>query len=252
MASIAELDGDEAAAYAAFMAEAMPLIELVTAGMGARGPRAETGTLLRRLPAALRAIRVRPGRLVSALLGSYGALLRSRLPSDLTRGPVSAFAAHASAGPDDPGGAAFGLWQAAYHRYGQWHAMGGAQGLADALVARLKRSGGAVRCDAGVERIDATSGRARAVALESGERIGADAIVTALDPRAALLELLDPPLEGPDGAELAAARRSNSVQMLAHVAVDRLPPYAGARPGPAPAPRLSEAKPNGPLARVTL
>jgi phytoene dehydrogenase-like protein len=231
VASIAELDRDEAAAYAAFMAEATPVVELVTAGMGAGGPRAVTGTLLRRLPGALRAIRARPGRLVSALLGSYGTLLGSRLPSDLTRGPVSAFAAHASAGPDDPGGAAFGLWQAAYHRYGQWHAMGGAQGLADALVARLERSGGAVRCGAAVERIDATSGRARAVALESGERVGADAIVTALDPRVALLELLDPPLEGADGAELAAARRSNSVQMLVHVAVDCLPPYAGARPG---------------------
>src|SRR5204863_8448233 len=47
----------------------------------------------------------------------------------------------------------------------------------------------------------------------------------------ALLELLDPPLDGVPGAELAATHRSNSVQMVVHVAVDRLPAYTAAQPG---------------------
>ena len=165
------------------------------------------------------------------LLGSYGQLLRSRLGSDLTRGPVSAFAAHAAAGPEQPGSALFGFWQAAYHRYGQWHAVGGAQGLTDALLRRLTQLGGRVRCQAHVTRIDAAGGRVRAVELDSGERLAADRVVTAIDPRGALLELLDPPLDGVAGAELAATQRSNSVQMVVHVAVDRLPAYAGALPG---------------------
>lgn len=47
----------------------------------------------------------------------------------------------------------------------------------------------------------------------------------------ALLRLLDPPLSGRDGAELAAAHRGNAVQLVVHLATDRLPPYPGARDG---------------------
>lgn len=70
-----------------------------------------------------------------------------------------------------------------------------------------------------------------AVETEEGERFPARAVVTAINPQVALLELLQPPLGGRDGADLAAARRSNVVQALIHVATDRLPPYPGARPG---------------------
>jgi phytoene dehydrogenase-like protein len=169
-------------------------------------------------------------RSASELLSPYGAVLDARLLSDLTRGPVSSFAAHAGAGPDVPGGAFFVLWQAAYHLYGQWHPLGGSQSLADALVRRLESFGGRVRCGALVERVEAPAGRARAVVLGDGERLQADVIVTAMDPRSALLELLDPPLDGRPGAELAATHRANTVQMVVHVATDRPPPYRPGRP----------------------
>ena len=55
----------------------------------------------------------------------YDSLLRRSLPSDLTRGPVAAFAAHAGVGPTVPGGALFACWQAVYHLFGQWHAEAG-------------------------------------------------------------------------------------------------------------------------------
>ena len=233
VASIAQVDRAEARAYEAFMNDAMALVDLLTLGLQAGGGgRDMTGRILRRLPQAGRLLARGGGlQLTSELLGSYGRLLRSRLGSDLTRGPVSAFAAHANAGPEQPGSALFGFWQAAYHRYGQWHAVGGAQGLTDALLRRLTQLGGRVRCEAHVNRIDATGGRVRAVELETGERLAADAVVTAIDPRTALLELLDPPLDGVSGAQLAATHRCNSVQMLVHVAVDRLPAYTGALPG---------------------
>jgi phytoene dehydrogenase-like protein len=64
-----------------------------------------------------------------------------------------------------------------------------------------------------------------------GERVEARAVVTAMDVQTALLQLLDPPLRGRPGRELSAARRGNAVQMLVHVATDRLPPYPGAIPG---------------------
>jgi len=232
VASIAQTDPAEARAYGAFMAEAMPLVELLTLGLQAGGgTRDLTGRVLRRLPSAARLLRGGGLRLTGELLGSYGRLLETRLGSDLTRGPVSAFAAHAGASPELPGSAMFGFWQAAYHRFGQWHAVGGAQGLTDALQTRLAQLGGTVRCDAAVSRIDVAGGKVRAVELENGERLATDLVVTAIDPRTALLELLDPALGGAAGSELAAAHRSNTVQMLVHVAVDRLPPYAGALAG---------------------
>ncbi len=192
----------------------------------------ETIRLLgRRLPGGLRALGRERLRLVSELLGPYGRVLDSRLPSDLTRGPVAAFAAHASASPGASGGAPFAFWQAAYHRFGQWHAMGGSGALTAALVRRLEGLGGRVRCDAPVARIDAAGGRARAAVLEDGERLDADAVITAMDPKTALLELADPPLRGSAADDLRGTHRSNSVQALVHVAVEGLPPYAGARPG---------------------
>ena len=233
VASIARIDRAEARAYATFMEDATALVELLALGLqGGGGAREMTGRVLRRLPHAARLVRGGGvGRVSSELLGSYGRLLVRRLGSDLTRGPVSAFAAHASASPEQPGSALFGFWQAAYHRYGQWHAVGGAQGLTDALVRRLTQLGGTVRCDATVARIDGAGGRVRAVELETGERVDASAVVTAIDPRTALLELLDPPLHGAPGADLAATQRSNGVQMVVHIAVDRLPAYTGCEPG---------------------
>jgi phytoene dehydrogenase-like protein len=144
---------------------------------------------------------------------------------------VAAFAAHAGVGPSTPGGALYAYWQAAYHLFGQWHGRGGAQNLTDALTARLRSSGGELRCSAPVERIEARQDRVRAVVLEGGERIAAANVITAMDPKTALLTLLDPPLAGEAGADLAAARRSNVVQAVVHVATDRLPPYPDSRPG---------------------
>ena len=144
---------------------------------------------------------------------------------------MAAFAAHAGVGPTVPGGALFAFWQAAYHLFGQWHGRGGAQNLTDALVTRLRSLGGQLRCSAPVERIETRSGRVVAVVLEGGERIPASTVITAIDPKTALLHLLDPPLDGAAGADLAAARRSNVVQCVVHIATDRLPSYANARDG---------------------
>jgi phytoene dehydrogenase-like protein len=69
------------------------------------------------------------------------------------------------------------------------------------------------------------------VELEDGRRLEASAVVTAVDVKTALLQLLDPPLGGRDGRDLAAAHRGNAVQLVVHLSTDRLPPYPGAREG---------------------
>ena len=74
-------------------------------------------------------------------------------------------------------------------------------------------------------------GAVTAVVLAGGERIAADTVITAIDPKTALLELLDPPLAGQTGRDLAASRRSNVVQAVVHVATTALPAYRNGRPG---------------------
>ncbi len=226
--SIAESDPVEAAAYRAFMRRAVPLIKATMPAIRGEMSLAEAPRRLANLAVALRHHPLTVGR---DLLGPYDALLRRHLTSDLTRGPVAAFAAHAGVGPTGAGGALFAFWQAAYHLFGQWHARGGAQGLTDALVRRLEALGGSLRCSARVSRIETRGGRVVGVVLGEGERLLAGAVVTAIDPQVALLELLDPPVGGRVGADLAAVGRSNVVQALVHVATDALPAYPGARPG---------------------
>ncbi len=228
VASIAEEDPGEAAEYQRFMGKAIPVIRAVLPAIrGDVSPK----VLPRRLLDVVRSLRHQPLTTVRDVIGPYDPLLRRWLESDLTREPVAAFAAHAGVGPTTPGGALFAFWQAAYHLSGQWHARGGAQSLIDALVRRLAALGGELRCSAPVERIETGSGRVQAVALQGGERIAARSVVTAIDPKVALLGLLDPPLAGEAGADLAAARRSNVVQAVVHVATDALPPYANSAAG---------------------
>jgi phytoene dehydrogenase-like protein len=234
VASIAEHDRADAEAYRAFMHRAAPLVKTAVTGLesGSSAGRALASAGSKLWP-LLQGVKRSGGPigLGRDLVTPYGALLERLLRSDLTRAPVSAFASHSSAGPHQPGGAFYVFWQAAYHLFGQWHARGGAQALADALATRLRGWGGETRTGAVVARIDASGGRARAVVLEDGERIEAAAVVTAMDVQTALLGLLDPPLAGSAGRELAAAHRGNAVQLVVHLATDRLPPYPGAREG---------------------
>ncbi len=227
VASIAEHSDDDARAYEQFMTTAMPIVQAVLPGVTGEGS-------WQRLPRRMATVAgiLRRGRfdVVRDVLGPYDSLLRRHLATELTRGPVAAFAAHAGVGPSLPGGALFAFWQAAYHLFGQWHARGGAQGLTDALLVRLGDLGVEVRCSSPVERIEAPGGAVRAVVTEDGDRLPTTAVVTTVNPRDVLLGLLDPPLGGRDAANIAAVRRGNVVQALVHVATDRLPPYPDARP----------------------
>jgi phytoene dehydrogenase-like protein len=228
VASIAESDPAEARAYRAFMEASIPIVRTVLPAV--RGGQ-DTREIPGRLVNLVRSLGRTPLTTLRDVISPYDSLLRRRLPSDLTRGPVAAFAAHAAVGPSVPGGALFAFWQAAYHLFGQWHARGGAQSLTDALVTRLTALGGELRCQVPVARIETSGGRVRSVVTEGGERIDARAVVTALDVKTAMLELIDPPIAGRWRSDVAAARRGNVVQALVHVATDALPAYPGARAG---------------------
>lgn len=232
--SIAETDLAEARRYREWIRDATPIITAMRIGLE---PGANRGRRLLRLPrrlgAAVRALMTNGGpmELTRLLLSPYGSVLRERLGSDLVRAPISAFAAHASAAPDAPGSATFGLWQAFYHQVGQWHAVGGAEGLIEALSRRLESFGGRWRTGAAVSSITHVDGSVSGVVLESGEHLRADAVIAAIDPRTALLTLPDPPLDWPTVRRLRSTHRGNAVQLLVHVATSTLPNYIHARPG---------------------
>ncbi len=224
----------DADAYRAFMHRAVPLVKTAVTGLESgstpggvlKAAGAKIGSLLQGVARS-----GGPLGLMHDLVMPYGSLLQTALTSELTRAPVAAFASHSSAGPHAPGGSFYVFWQAAYHLFGQWHPRGGSQALTDALVRRLEGWGGEVRTASPVARIDARGGRARGVELEDGTRLSASAVVTAVEVQTALLQLLDPPLSGRDGTELSAAHRGNAVQLVVHLATDRLPPYPGAHEG---------------------
>jgi phytoene dehydrogenase-like protein len=234
VASIAEHDRADAAAYRAFMHRAVPLVKTAVTGLeSGSSPHGVLRSTAGKLWPLLQGIKRAGGPIGLAhdLVTPYGALLDTALGSELTRAPVASFASHSSAGPHTPGGSFYVFWQAAYHLFGQWHPRGGSQSLTDALVRRFTGWGGELRTGSVVTRVDATGGRARAVELDDGSRLAASAVVTAVDVQTALLDLLDPPLAGRPAAELAAAHRGNAVQLVVHLATDRLPPYPAARPG---------------------
>ena len=101
--SIAEVDREESRAYRDFIDAAMPIVQaMLPTVRGERGLRDRAGGLLG-------ALRRQPLTTVRDTLGPYDSLLRRWLPSDLTRGPVAAFAAHGGVGPTTPGGALFAM-----------------------------------------------------------------------------------------------------------------------------------------------
>ncbi|ROO61042.1 phytoene dehydrogenase-like protein [Micromonospora sp. Llam0] len=235
--SIAEVDRRAARRYAAWMRQAWPVVSAMRTMLD---PGTGVTQRLRRMPGLVaaggRALARNGGPvgLARTLLAPYGRVLREQFDTELVRAPVAAFAAHASASPQQVGGATFALWQAFYHQVGQWHPVGGSQALTDALATRLASYGGSWRVNTPVARILRTgtgTDRVAGVELADGTRIAADAVLTAIDPRSALLDLLDPPLTGPVADRLRAAGRGNAVQSLVLLATTGLPGYPQARPG---------------------
>ena len=225
--SIAESSPDEARAYATFMKRAVPVIRTVLPAV--QGELAVRDVPLR-LAAAARALGRHPVGTVRAAAGTYASLLRGSWrptspgarspPSPPTRpwGPTS------PEGPCSPGG-----------RPPTTCSVSGTPRRRPGPHRRPRVPAGPARRGAALPRPGGPHRRrwraGAAVVAEAGERVEARAVVTAIHPQVALLELLDPPLGGRTGAGLAAARRGNVVQALIHVATDRLPAYAGGRPG---------------------
>jgi beta-carotene ketolase (CrtO type) len=146
---------------------------------------------------------------------------------------ATAFSTHPQMPPWVPGSGVLGCLLASSHGGQGARPKGGTGALIDALVAALSSKGAAVRCGAGVREIRAPSGRISGVALDSGEFIAADNVVSTIDvKRVALLlpaELLTEPWR-------RAVRSSHSGlfnigEIKVDAALDRPPTFRGDPPG---------------------
>ncbi|HUY83347.1 MAG TPA: NAD(P)/FAD-dependent oxidoreductase [Steroidobacteraceae bacterium] len=109
---------------------------------------------------------------------------------------------------------------------GAWgFARGGMGSITQALAASLRASGGAIRCDAPVARIDATDGRTRGVALQDGTEIRAPIVLSNMDVRRTFLRAMDPkdlPADFLEGVRRFKIRGSSG---KLNIALDGMPSF---------------------------
>jgi phytoene dehydrogenase-like protein len=108
---------------------------------------------------------------------------------------------------------------------------GGTGAVSEAIAAAAREAGAEIRTEAGVERIVVRDGRARGVALESGEEIEAGVVVSSLDARQTFVRLMESgTLPADFEAEVKRFRYRGSSGKV-NLALDTLPSFT-ALPGP--------------------
>lgn len=107
-------------------------------------------------------------------------------------------------------------------------AIGGPGALSDALAAAARAAGAEIRTGAEVRTITTRDERATGVVLASGEEIAAPVVVSGLDPKRTLVDLVDPVAIGPTMRWRAANYRTPGVVAKVNLVVDRLPGFTAA------------------------
>jgi phytoene dehydrogenase-like protein len=142
-------------------------------------------------------------------------------------------------GPSTPGTSyvyghhAWGEFEGQFGQYGM--VRGGMGGIADALVAGAKHHDVDIRLQAPVAEVIIRDGRARGIALESGEEILADVVISNADPKRSLLNLVDSAHLEQDFVKAVKGIDQRGSMARIHLLIDELPaylPYANADVGP--------------------
>jgi phytoene dehydrogenase-like protein len=110
----------------------------------------------------------------------------------------------------------FGTW--AFHK-------GGNGGFTQVLARAAASFGAEIRLESAVERVLTRDGEATGVALADGTEIGADVVVSALDPRRTFLELVDPRELPDDLVEDIRRMKFQGVSSKVNFALDGLPAH---------------------------
>ena len=104
--------------------------------------------------------------------------------------------------------------------------VGGMGGISDAILRSAQASGAKVRCDAEVDRILITDGKACGVQLLDGQRITSRLVVSNADPKRTFLRLLDRAHVPAGVAASVGALTTTHATLKFHAAVDELPDFS--------------------------
>ena len=107
------------------------------------------------------------------------------------------------------------------------YARGGPGALAAALASAARRAGAEIRTGVEVTAVRSAAGRATGITLASGEQLDASVVVSGLDPRRTLLDLVDPEVLGPRLGWQAGNLRQSGVTAKIDLALAELPRFAG-------------------------
>jgi phytoene dehydrogenase-like protein len=201
---------------------------LVNASVSERLELAQTGLRLRRLGRDDMREFLRIG-----LMNCYD-LLNEHFASDHLKGVLAIDAVLGGhLGPRSPSTVFTLLYRMvgeAYGFAGPAQPRGGAGALGQALQRAALALGAELRCGARVASVELANGRASGVLLDSGERIGAGLVVSAIDPATTLQQLV-----GYRQLETGTARRVHGLRFRGnaaklHLALDALPEFTGVAP----------------------
>jgi len=186
LASLALVHPGEVAGYERYLDDLLPVAELALAMTGgAPTPRGVGRVLGRRRARGL-------SGLVRLSRRSAAEILRDYFSSEALLGPVATTGPGVWGLPPQAPGSGFGaLGYALRHLTPTGRPVGGSGALTDALAGAVRAAGGSIRTGARVASIRCTSERVNGVELDDGERIAANLVVGAGDPRTLFVDLLD-------------------------------------------------------------
>lgn len=108
------------------------------------------------------------------------------------------------------------------------YARGGPGALSAVLAAAVRAAGGEIRTEAEVTTITSRDGRATGVVVADGEEILARAVVSGLDPKRTLVDLVDPVALGPSLGWRAGNYRTPGVVAKVNLVLDGTPVFPAA------------------------
>ncbi|MBE0410497.1 MAG: NAD(P)/FAD-dependent oxidoreductase, partial [Anaerolineales bacterium] len=100
---------------------------------------------------------------------------------------------------------------------------GGTGGIAEAIARSARAFGAEIRTSAAVERVLIKDGIATGVALESGEEIQSEVVVSSLDPQQTFMRLIDPALLPDDIRQAVTKYMYRGSSGKVNLALDKLP-----------------------------
>jgi phytoene dehydrogenase-like protein len=233
----AEASGPDAAAYKAYAAQMQRFAQALTAVLARVPPRLGTSdwrdyASLARLGWQIRRLGRDDMRELLRIGGmNVYDLLQEHFEDPLLKGALGFDAVlGTNFGPRSPGTVLTLLYRLAAQAAaggGLSQPIGGVGALCDALARSATARGAQIRPRAVVKRILVEADRAAGVELESGERIAAATVISSADPKTTFLQLLGTAQLDTGFVRRVAHLRSRGLAAKLHLALDRLPKFAG-------------------------